>query len=62
MKLIKHKKLALIELKYSSTDDQDLSEKDIKDMFNYSVSLEGINLKCISVADTPNIFPDEKKE
>ncbi len=57
MKLIKHKKLALIELKYSSNDEQDLSEKDIQDMFNYSVSLEGIEIKCISVSDDSDILP-----
>ena len=59
MKLVKHRKLALIELRYTSNDKQDLSEKDIKDMFNYSVSLEGINLRCISVSDDPNML-DEK--
>tara|TARA_R100000808_G_C2147681_1_gene155706 strand:+ start:724 stop:900 length:177 start_codon:yes stop_codon:yes gene_type:complete len=58
MKLIKHKKLALIELKYTSNDKQDLTERDIKDMFNYSVCLEGINLRCISVSDSPG----DKKE
>tara|TARA_Y100001973_G_C4975720_1_gene221792 strand:- start:72 stop:248 length:177 start_codon:yes stop_codon:yes gene_type:complete len=57
LKLIKHKKLALIELKYSSNDEQDLSEKDIQDMFNYSVSLEGIEIKCISVSDDSDILP-----
>ena len=30
-----------------------MAEKDIKDMFDYSVSLEGIEIKCISVSDSP---------
>jgi len=51
--MVKHKKLALVELNYTSTDNDDLSEKDIKDMFNYSVSLEGIEIKCISVSSSP---------
>ena len=52
--MIKHEKLALVELRYETTDNKHkLSEKDIKDMFNYSVILEGIKIKCVSVSDIP---------